>query len=119
MGICGARQPEINNCNEQGAFCRRSRRVNSKGIKDPKLRPKKANGTLPHELNTVTLNNNKVILNCLFAAASKTLLTFGNNELNGTLGFLAILHTWDQKLNAHFHLHCLVLGGALSKDKKR
>jgi hypothetical protein len=75
--------------------------------------------TLPHELNTVILNNKKVIFNILFATASKTLLTFGKNELNGTLGFLAILHTWDQKLNAHFHLHCLVAGGAVSKDKKR
>jgi hypothetical protein len=59
------------------------------------------------------------MLNCLFTAASKTLLTFGKNELNGTPGFLAILHSWDQKLNAHFHLHCLVAGGAVSKDKKR
>ena len=75
--------------------------------------------TLPHELNTVILNNKKVMLNILFEAASKTLLTFGKNELSGTLGFLAILHTWDQKLNAHFHLHCLVPGGAVSKDKKR
>jgi hypothetical protein len=75
--------------------------------------------TLPHELNTVILNNKKVLLNILFAAASKTLLTFGKDKLNGTLGFWAILHTWDQKLNAHFHLHCLVAGGAVSKDKKR
>jgi hypothetical protein len=75
--------------------------------------------TLPHELNTIILNNKKVMLNCLFAAASKTLLTFGENELNGTPGFLAILHTWNQKLNAHFHLHCLVAGGVVSKDKKR
>jgi hypothetical protein len=75
--------------------------------------------TLPHELNTVILNNKKVMLNILFAAASKTLLNFGENELNGTPGFLAILHTWDQKLHAHFHLHCLVAGGAVSKDKKR
>jgi len=67
--------------------------------------------TLPHELNTIILNNKKVMLNCLFAAASKTLLTFSKNQLNGTPGFLAILHTWDQKLKAHFHLHCLVLGG--------
>ena len=59
------------------------------------------------------------MLNILFAAASRTLLTFGKNGLNGTLGFLAILHTWDQKLNPHFHLHCLVAGGAVSKDKKR
>jgi hypothetical protein len=59
------------------------------------------------------------MLNCLFAAASKTLLTFGQNKLNGTLGFLAILHTWDQKLNAHFHLHCLVAGGVVTKNDKR
>jgi len=75
--------------------------------------------TLPHELNTVILNNKKVMFNILFKAASKTLLTFGNNELNGNLGFLAVLHTWDQKLNAHFHLHCLVAGGVMSKDKKQ
>jgi hypothetical protein len=75
--------------------------------------------TLPHELNTVILNNKKVMFNILFAAASKTLLAFGKNELNGDLGFLAVLHTWDQRLKAHFHLHCLVAGGAVSKDKKR
>jgi hypothetical protein len=75
--------------------------------------------TLPHELNTIILNNKKVMFNILFAAASKTLLAFGKNELNGTLGFLAVLHTWEQKLNAHFHLHCLVVGGAVSKNKNR
>jgi hypothetical protein len=74
--------------------------------------------TLPHELNTIILNNKKVMLNCLFTAASKTLLTFAKNQFNGTPGFLATLHTWDQKLKAHFHLHCLVAGGVLSKDKK-
>ena len=75
--------------------------------------------TLPHELNTIILNNKKVMFNILFAAASKTLLSFGENQLNGTPGFLAILHTWDQKLNAHFHLHCIIAGGAVSKDDKK
>ncbi len=75
--------------------------------------------TLPHELNTIILNNKKVMFNILFAAVSKTLLRFGENELNGTPGFLAILHTWDQKLLAHFHLHCIIAGGVISKlDKK-
>jgi Putative transposase/Transposase zinc-binding domain len=72
--------------------------------------------TLPHELNTIILNNKKVMLNILFKAASQTLLTFGENELGGKLGFIATLHTWDQKLKAHFHLHCLIAGGAVSKD---
>jgi len=75
--------------------------------------------TLPHELNTVVLNNKKVMLAILFKAASQTLLTFGENELGGKLGFITTLHTWDQKLNAHFHLHCLVAGGAVSPDGSR
>jgi hypothetical protein len=75
--------------------------------------------TLPHELNTIILNNKKVMFNILFAAASKSLLKFGENQLRGTPGFLAILHTWDQKLNAHFHLHCIIAGGVVSKDDKR
>ena len=73
--------------------------------------------TLPHELNLIILNNKQVMLNILFKAASKTLLSFGENELDAKLGFLATLHTWDQKLNDHFHLHCLIPGGGLSKDK--
>jgi len=72
--------------------------------------------TLPHELNPVILNNKKVMLNILFKAASQTLLSFGENALGGKLGFIATLHSWDQKLKAHFHLHLLVAGGALSKD---
>ena len=75
--------------------------------------------TLPHELNTVILNNKKVMLNILFKAASQTLLTFGENELGGRLGFISTLHTWDQQLKAHFHLHCLVAGGAVSKNALR
>lgn len=72
--------------------------------------------TLPHELNTVILNNKKVMLNILFKSASQTLLTFGENELAGKLGFITTLHTWDQQLKAHFHLHCLVADGAFSKE---
>jgi hypothetical protein len=75
--------------------------------------------TLPHELNTIILNNKTVMLNCLFESASKTLLTFGQNQFKGKLGFIAILHTWDQQLNAHFHLHCLVAAGALSNDTEK
>jgi hypothetical protein len=72
--------------------------------------------TVPHELNLVILTNKRVMLNILFKAASQTLLAFGENELSGKLGFVATLHTWDQKLNPHFHLHCLVAGGTVSKD---
>ncbi|MEE4601701.1 MAG: transposase [Desulfobacteraceae bacterium] len=53
------------------------------------------------------------------SSASRTLLTFGENTLGGKLGFVATLHTWDQKLDAHFQLHCLVAGGAVSSDGLR
>jgi len=56
------------------------------------------------------------MLNTLFMAASQSLLFFGDNALGGKPGFMATLHTWDQKLNAHFHLHSLVAGGTISKD---
>jgi hypothetical protein len=75
--------------------------------------------TLPHELNTVILNNKKAMFNILFAAASKTLLKFGENELGGKPGFLTILHTWDQKLHAHFHLHCIIAAGVVTKGCNR
>lgn len=75
--------------------------------------------TLPHVLNPIALNNKKVMLTILFQSASRTLLAFGENTLGGKLGFIATLHTWDQELNAHFHVHCLVAGGAVSTDSSR
>jgi len=75
--------------------------------------------TLPHELNPLILKNKSLILSILFKAVAKTLLTFGENKLGGKLGFVAVLHTWDQQLKSHFHLHCLVAGGALCSKTKQ
>jgi len=72
--------------------------------------------SLPHELNGLVLYNRRTLINLLFSSASQTLGDFGRNNLGGKLGFTMILHTWDQKLNAHFHLHCLIAGGALVGD---
>ncbi len=59
------------------------------------------------------------MLDILFKSVSETLIQFGENPKNGLggqLGFSMILHTWDQKLNDHFHLHCLIPGGVMIKD---
>ena len=72
--------------------------------------------TLPHELNPLLLVNKKVLCDSLFKAVSQTLLEFGRTHLGGSLGFICVLHTWDQTLRDHFHLHCLIPGGALSFD---
>ena len=75
--------------------------------------------TLPHELNTLARSNKKVIYDILFRSVSETLLEFGENKFGGKVGFLAILHTWDQKLLQHTHLHCVIPAGAISADRKR
>ena len=75
--------------------------------------------TLPHELNRLILAHKKIGLSLLFKAVSETLLEFGQTRLKGTLGIIAVLHTWDQTLKDHFHLHCLVPAGALSFDQSR
>ena len=75
--------------------------------------------TLPHELNRLMLAHKKILLALLFKAVSETLLEFGQRRFGATLGIIAVLHTWDQTLKDHFHLHCLVPGGALSFDHHR
>jgi len=75
--------------------------------------------TLPHVFNGLILANKKILLKLLFQAVSETLLEFGRTRLGGTLGIIAVLHTWDQTLKDHFHLHCLIPSGALSFDHSR
>ena len=75
--------------------------------------------TLPHELNRLILANKKIVLCLLFKAVSETLLEFGKRRLGATMGIIAVLHTWDQTLKDHFHLHCMVSAGALSLDQSR
>ena len=75
--------------------------------------------TLPHELNGLILTNKKILLSHLFKAVGEMLVDFGHIRLGGQIGFITVLHTWDQTLLDHFHLHCLVPAGALSYDQMR
>jgi putative transposase/transposase-like zinc-binding protein len=75
--------------------------------------------TLPHVLNGVILAHKKILLTLLFKAVSETLLEFGQRRFGATVGIIAVLHTWDQTLKDHFHLHCLIPAGALSFDHSR
>jgi hypothetical protein len=72
--------------------------------------------TLPHELNPLVLSNKRLLLGALFRSASETLLECGRRRLGGQLGAIMVLHTWDQLLKPHVHLHALVPGGALADD---
>jgi hypothetical protein len=73
--------------------------------------------TLPHTLNPLIAQNQVALYNLLFAAASQTLLEFGQQKFGAQVGVTAVLHTWGQTLIDHYHLHCIVTGGALTADK--
>ena len=75
--------------------------------------------TLPHELNGLVLANRRVIISLLFRSVAETLLQFGRDprsRLGGKVGFTLVLHTWNQQLHDHFHIHCVIPAGALSPD---
>ena len=74
--------------------------------------------TLPHELTPLVQHNQASLNALLFASATATLLEFGRNNLQATLGIIAVLHTWGQNLGDHYHLHCVVTGGGLALDRQ-
>lgn len=72
--------------------------------------------TLPHELNGLILENQKLMYNLLFRAASGSLLALcADKKYMGAMpGIVSVLHTWGQKLTFHPHLHVMLSGGGLT-----
>lgn len=68
--------------------------------------------TLPQELNTLALQQTKLLYDCLFTSVWQTLKQFGATA-GVQLGMISILHTWGQNLSLHPHLHCIVPGGGV------
>jgi hypothetical protein len=121
--ICGFERPAYNSCrNRHCPKCQSLAKVKWLDKQKSELLP---TGyfhlvfTLPHELNPLILVNKKPLINILFRSVWQTLAQFAQHRLGGTLGITAVLHTWDQTLLDHFHLHCLVPAGVLSFDRNR
>ena len=74
--------------------------------------------TLPHELVPLALQNKKVIYDLLFRTSAETLLEIARDpkHLGAEIGFFSVLHTWNQKLQLHPHVHCVVPAGGPSFD---
>lgn len=77
--------------------------------------------TMPGQLVELTQQNQRVLYDILFAAGAEALTTIAADpkHLGAEIGFLAVLHTWGQNLQAHPHIHCVVPGGGLSPDGQR
>jgi hypothetical protein len=74
--------------------------------------------TVPDQIATIAFQNQTVVYDILFRAASETLRTIAADpkHLGAEIGFLAVLHTWGQNLLHHPHIHCLVPGGGIAPD---
>lgn len=74
--------------------------------------------TLPHQLAPLALQNKEAIYGLLFRASAQTLIEIASDSrhLGAEIGFFSVLHTWNQKLQHHPHVHCVVAAGGLSRD---
>ena len=74
--------------------------------------------TLPHELAPLVLQNKKTLYHLLLQTCAETLLEVARDpkHLGAEIGFFSVLHTWNQKLEHHPHVHCVVPAGGLSFD---
>lgn len=76
--------------------------------------------TLPHELNSLIYCNQTLLYNLLHRCCAETLLELasGKKWLGATPGIIQVLHTWNQELDYHVHMHCIVSGGGITGDLK-
>src|ERR1700732_4645959 len=74
--------------------------------------------TLPGELASLTLQNKKLVYDLLFRASAETLLEIARDpkHLGAEIGFFSVLHTWNQKLGLHPHVHFVVPAGGWSLE---
>jgi hypothetical protein len=77
--------------------------------------------TLPRELAPLALQNKKTVYDLLFRASAETLMEVARDprHLGAKIGFFTVLHTWNQKLGLHPHVHCVIPAGGLSLDHTR
>jgi hypothetical protein len=74
--------------------------------------------TVPEELRATLRRHQIDGYGALMKAAATAIVDLARDPrwVGGTVGVLALLHTWTQRLQHHPHIHSLVTGGGLSDD---
>ena len=72
--------------------------------------------TLPPQFRGICYQNKKVLYDLLFRASADALQAVAKTKLGATLGFFGVLHTWNQELEYHPHIHYVVPAGGISLD---
>lgn len=70
--------------------------------------------TIPDRLSALTLGNRRALYNLLFASAWQSLREVIAEEQGFEAAAAMVLHTWNQKLEPHVHVHAVVPGGGPS-----
>ena len=111
---CGREHPRCNSCRNrhcpacQGAAARRWMDARARDILPvPAFH---VVFTLPAGIAAIARRNRKTVLDILFRTATETLRTIAADPRRGgiRIGGTAVLHTWNQRLLWHPHLHCVV-----------
>lgn len=76
--------------------------------------------TLPHQLNPLIYCNQKLLYGLLHRCCAETLLELSADKkwLGATPGIIQVPHTWNQELDYHVHMHCIISGGGLAPNGK-
>lgn len=72
--------------------------------------------TLPHEFQALCYANKRIFYELLYKASSATLKEVSLNNLGLKIGCFGVLHSWNQELEYHPHLHYVVPGGGLDSN---
>jgi hypothetical protein len=75
--------------------------------------------TLPDKLSSLILGNRRLLYRILMHAAWESLRESVEAELGMQASALLVLHTWNQRLEHHSHVHALVPGSGPSLDGQR
>ena len=77
--------------------------------------------TLPRVLSQRALQNKEAIYSLLLRASAQTRLAVARDprHLGAEIGFFSILHSWNQRLQEHAHVHTVVPAGGLALDHGR
>ena len=76
--------------------------------------------TLPHELNPLMFCNQKLLYGLLHKCCAQTILELSADRkyLGAQPGIIQVLHTWNQELGYHVHMHCIISGAGLTPDRR-
>ena len=77
--------------------------------------------TLPYELRSLTWHHQRKTYSILFICVSSTLKDFGLNpkNLGAEIGMTMVLHTHSRRLDFHPHVHVVVPGGGVDKQRRQ